>query len=201
MNAEQHAVLHGLNIKRYADAAAVASLTDLALEKVKAILNGAIAQAKVSEISGRYTLTPITKVAYLANCGRFFAELRSDEAFIAAYQEFEKINVELKAVITDWQTRQVAGRVLPNDHSDESYDDVVIDRLRRVHAKAERILRVLATRLRRLRVYLERLEIAIDRAEAGESVWVSDVKIDSYHTVWFELHEDLLCILGRQRQE
>ena len=201
MNAEQHAVLHGLHIKRYADAAAVAKLTDLPLEKVKAILHGAVAQAKVSEISGRYTLTPTTKVAHLANCGRFFAKLRSDEAFLCAYQEFEKINVDVKAVITDWQTRQVAGRVLPNDHSDESYDDAVIDRLGRIHEKAEKILRVLAAQLPRLRIYFERLEIAMDRAEAGESEWVSDVKIDSYHTVWFELHEDLLCILGRQRQE
>ena len=26
-------------------------------------------------------------------------------------------------------------------------------------------------------------------------------KIDSYHTVWFELHEDLLRMLGREREE
>jgi hypothetical protein len=25
--------------------------------------------------------------------------------------------------------------------------------------------------------------------------------IDSYHTVWFELHEDLLATLGRQRSQ
>jgi len=25
--------------------------------------------------------------------------------------------------------------------------------------------------------------------------------VDSYHTVWFELHEDLLRILGREREE
>ena len=35
----------------------------------------------------------------------------------------------------------------------------------------------------------------------GEIDWVSGVRIDSYHTVWFELHEDLLRMLGRTRQE
>jgi hypothetical protein len=53
----------------------------------------------------------------------------------------------------------------------------------------------------RLSRYLERLEFAYDRILAGEIDWVSGVRIDSYHTVWFELHEDLLRILGRTRQE
>ena len=38
-------------------------------------------------------------------------------------------------------------------------------------------------------------------AEDGEHEWVSDVRRDSYHTVWFELHEELLRIMGREREE
>lgn len=201
MNAEQHTVLHGLYIKRYANAQAVAQITGVPPQKVSAVLDAAIAQGKVSEVSGRYTLMPIARVAHLANCSRFFGELRGDAKFVAAYREFEEINVDLKAVITDWQTRSVAGRVLPNDHSDASYDDAVIDRLGRIHEKAERVLRALAASLPRLRSYADRLEAAFEKAESGASEWVSDVKIDSYHTVWFELHEDLLCILACQRQE
>lgn len=201
MNAEQHTVLHGLYIKRYADVDVVGQITGLPREKVKATVDAAVSQGKVSEVSGRYALTPIARVAHLANCSRFFAELRADPKFVSAYHQFEEINVDLKTVITDWQTRPVGGRVLPNDHSDESYDDAVIDRLGRVHEKAEKVLRALAAGLPRLRIYSDRLEAAIERVESGESAWVSDVRIDSYHTVWFELHEDLLCILGRQRQE
>jgi hypothetical protein len=201
MNAEQHTVLHGLYIKRYANAEVVAQITGVSSESARATIDAALAQGKVSEVSGRYTLTPIARVAHLANCSRFFGELRGDAQFNEAYRQFEEINVDLKAVITDWQTRSVAGRVLPNDHSDASYDDAVIDRLGRIHEKAEKVLRALAASLPRLRIYADRLEAAIEKAESGASEWVSDVKIDSYHTVWFELHEDLLCILARQRQE
>lgn len=31
--------------------------------------------------------------------------------------------------------------------------------------------------------------------------YVGGVRCDSYHTVWFELHEDLLRILGATRHE
>ena len=41
----------------------------------------------------------------------------------------------------------------------------------------------------------------LEKAEDGKVEWVSDARIESYHTVWFELHEDLLRLLGRQREE
>ena len=34
-----------------------------------------------------------------------------------------------------------------------------------------------------------------EKAEKGAVAWVSDAKIESYHTVWFELHEDLLRLM------
>ena len=46
-----------------------------------------------------------------------------------------------------------------------------------------------------------RLDEAYDKVLAGEHDWVSGARIDSYHTVWFELHEDLLRMLGREREE
>jgi hypothetical protein len=33
----------------------------------------------------------------------------------------------------------------------------------------------------------------------GQPEWFTKPVIDSYHTVWFELHEDLLCTLGIER--
>ena len=38
-------------------------------------------------------------------------------------------------------------------------------------------------------------------AEKGEIAWVSDARIESYHTVRFELHEDLLRLMRRERGE
>ena len=42
---------------------------------------------------------------------------------------------------------------------------------------------------------------ALEKAEDGAIEWVSDARIDSYHTVWFELHEELLRLMGRTRVE
>ena len=33
----------------------------------------------------------------------------------------------------------------------------------------------------------------------GDTEWITSPSIDSYHTVWMQLHEDLLLALGRDR--
>ncbi|MBV8161068.1 MAG: hypothetical protein JO265_09110 [Acidimicrobiia bacterium] len=47
--------------------------------------------------------------------------------------------------------------------------------------------------------YGQRLAAAVERVEAGDHDWFTKPLIDSYHTVWFELHEDLLSTLGKER--
>ena len=130
-----------------------------------------------------------------------FAALRSDDAASAAYGRFERVNRELLALFTDWQTMPARGERLPNDHSDADYDRSVIDRLGDLHERAEKVLARLSELEERLSRYAERLDGAYDKVLAGETDFVSGVRVDSYHTVWFELHEDLLRMLGRKREE
>ena len=85
---------------------------------------------------------------------------------------------------------------VPNDHSDADYDAGIVDRLGAQHERAEKVLGRFAALEPRLGVYTRRLESAYDKVLAGEHDWVSGARIDSYHTVWFELHEDLLRMLG-----
>jgi hypothetical protein len=35
--------------------------------------------------------------------------------------------------------------------------------------------------------------------QSGEIEWFTKPMIESYHTIWFELHEDLLASLGLDR--
>jgi hypothetical protein len=51
----------------------------------------------------------------------------------------------------------------------------------------------------RLGVYAERLDAALRRARDGDMSWLTRPMIDSYHTVWFELHEELIGVAGRTR--
>jgi hypothetical protein len=57
----------------------------------------------------------------------------------------------------------------------------------------------LAAVLERFDGYGERFATALDRVRGGDLDWFTKPMIDSYHTVWFELHENLLATLGIQR--
>lgn len=201
MNRLDHLVLHGIGIKKYSDPCAIAGTVDLPEGTVRGIVERVTTRQLVADVGGRFTLTPAGRLLLRNDFSRHFAAVRSDAEFVAAYHRFEAVNVDLKALITSWQVRPIGGALVPNDHSDKAYDDRVVDRLGELHEKAERILAAMTKALPRMHVYQEKLMAALERAEDGEIQWVSDAKIESYHTVWFELHEDLLCMLGHERQE
>ena len=192
---------HGLAIKRHADAAAVAGLVGLTVEEVAAELSAAVATGRAIETKGSYTLMPLARVALEAGYDRDFAHLRADAAFRAAYDGFERVNPDLKQLITDWQTMDFHGEKRANDHSDPDYDARIIDRLGALHERSEPVFAGLARGLPRLQTYFDKLEQALEKAEDGDNAWVSDIHRESYHTVWFELHEELLRIMGTEREE
>jgi hypothetical protein len=63
------------------------------------------------------------------------------------------------------------------------------------------MLEDLVAALERYTPYLPRFETALAKLGAGELEWFTKPLIDSYHTVWFELHEDLLSTLGIERSQ
>lgn len=194
-------VYHGLAIKRHANAVAVAGLVGMPEAEVAAILEKAVSTGRAVALRGGFALTPLARVALSARYGAIYGDVREDSRFAAAYVQFEHINRTLKQVVTDWQTVEVRGERVTNDHGDEAYDSKQLDRLGNVHDRIEPVLKSLAAKLPRLAIYLQKLSQAIERAEDGDIEWVSDVRRESYHTVWFELHEDLLRIMGTVREE
>ncbi|GLZ50244.1 hypothetical protein Acsp06_64290 [Actinomycetospora sp. NBRC 106375] len=201
MRYDEHLALHGLVLKKIGSPAAVAAATGLDESTALTVLQKSVTAGRVAEIDGRYALLPAGKMIVSGEYSRHYAHARADRAFVGAYEEFEKLNADLKAVVTQWQTYTVAGSQVPNDHSDTEYDDKVIDRLGVVHERVEPVLETVASVVPRMSVYRPALDHALDRAEQGDVAWVSEVQLPSYHTVWFELHEDLLCVLGRERVE
>lgn len=113
------------------------------------------------------------------------------------YEDFRPINAAFKGVVTDWQIRN--GEI--NDHSDAGYDGGVIARLHGVHSEVMPLIERLAGQLPRLRQYGAKLATALSRIDAGESTWFTRPMVDSYHTVWFELHEVLIEAAGLTRTE
>jgi hypothetical protein len=194
-------VVHGLAVKKAASPAAVADVLGAPESDVQAALEAASAQGRVMGAKGTFMVTPSGRGWLDERYPEAYAGLRANPEAEDAYERFERVNRQLLALMTDWQMMPAGTERVPNDHSDSDYDHRIIDELGGLHERAQRPLEQFAALDGRLRRYLERLDLAYDRALAGEYEWVSGARIDSYHTVWFELHEDLLRMLGREREE
>jgi hypothetical protein len=159
--------------------------------------------ATVGELIGAGLLVTGTSIklsaAGRARCAELLAAERADvdaPALAAAHDRFRPLDAEFKTVVTDWQLR--AGK--PNTHDDAGYDAAVLARLDHVHHRVMPIIAAAAAALPRLNSYAEKLETALARIAAGETSWLARPLVDSYHTVWFELHEELILACGLTRR-
>jgi hypothetical protein len=198
---DTHLVMHGLAIKKHATPEAVAGIVGLDVSDVRAALDKLVEAKRVVEARGKYLLAPAARMALDADYSRLYEDVRANPDFAAGYESFERLNRSLKQLITEWQTIEVRGEGVPNDHSDKGYDDKIINRLGDLHERAEAAVDRLARALPRFSIYRDKLGAALEKAEDGAIEWVSDAKIESYHTLWFELHEDLLRLMRREREE
>lgn len=122
----------------------------------------------------------------------------SDEeaAVQRAYARFLPLNRELLRVCSDWQVRPGG---VPNDHRDSRYDWSVVDRLRAIDDRAAPAINRVGRVHARFESYRRRLRAALTLVDEGAFEWVTSPRCDSYHTVWMQLHEDLLLALGADR--
>jgi hypothetical protein len=194
-------IVHALALRKRSDLAGLVRATGADEAEVEAVLRRA-ADAKLAIAArGNYFVTPDGEKKLRAAYQERFAHHRASLAFGAACDRFEEVNRTVKSLVTQWQTRAIGGRTVPNDHSDETYDERILEHLADAHRQARAVIVELEKEAPRFARYRERLDAALERAQAGEPDWVSGVRCDSYHTVWFELHEDLLRILDRERAE
>ena len=112
------------------------------------------------------------------------------------YQRFLGLNRELIRACNDWQVMPGGA---PNDHRDPTYDWAVIDRVDTIDDRVGPVISTLSRVVARFGAYRPRLRTARRHVDEGESDWLTSPRIDSYHTVWMQLHEDLLLALGRER--
>lgn len=194
-------VFHALRLGGFVDAGTVARRLDAQVEDVEQIL----ADAAIDGLARHRTSAP--SGWSLTDEGRKENErLLADEldgaglraTVTEAYRRFLPLNAELLAVCTAWQVSDVAAGTL-NDHTDADHDRAVIGRLAGIDRQIQPWCAELALELDRFASYGPRLATALARIGHGDTDWFTRPTIDSYHTVWFELHEDLLSTLGLDR--
>jgi pyruvate,orthophosphate dikinase len=119
----------------------------------------------------------------------------------AALDAFLPFDHRMKAVVTGWQMREVDGQQTINDHSDAAYDASVLADLQALHAEVAAWLAPLQAGLPRLAEYEARLERASAAVRDGDHRYIASPRVDSYHSIWFEFHEDLILLAGRSRAD
>jgi hypothetical protein len=119
-----------------------------------------------------------------------------EQAALRAYTRFLPLNRELIRVCSDWQVRPGG---VPNDHQDASYDWSILDRAHALDERVAPIVSRLGRTVDRFAEYRPRLRAALVRLDDGETEWLTSPRIDSYHTVWMQMHEDLLLAIGGDR--
>ncbi len=117
------------------------------------------------------------------------------------YEAFLPINDQVKQIVTDWQLREVDGAMVLNDHEDACLRCPRHRPAARARRRRRRGLARLSSALPRFEGYARRLQRALEAINAGDHTMVAAPIKDSYHTVWFELHEELIVLSGRQRTE
>jgi DNA-binding transcriptional ArsR family regulator len=190
--AEVDEVLHALGIKGRAsleEMAAVLGNVPSATEQGLRELEGA--GLAIERLVGRrpgWMLSPAGREAYSSQC---WESVSSDARaqLVAEYASFLQINTRAKTACCVWQTT-----------SDEHRRVEVLMELDEIHERVDPVLARCGAVVPRFGRYGARLAEALKRAPTDPRYVVSP-SVDSFHTVWFECHEDFLVTLGRTRHE
>lgn len=193
MTAADFPVLHAVRLGGFGDSARIAERAMLPVPAVEEILRDLESRGCVEFMdfagSGGWILT---------EDGRAHdARLQADEMAAPgirglvepAASEFEQVNPRLVRVVTDWQ---LSGRAETRER--------VIAELDELYLVLDELLERLVAAVPRYGRYPRQFAAAVDRARAGEDDWIAGVGMLSCHTVWAELHQDLVSGLGRERR-
>lgn len=175
------------------DAATLTDLHALALGGVRDELPGGDASALLE--AGLVVSTPagfmLTDAGRAAHARGLAAEAAAVDlaALTGPYERFLAVNGPLKACCSAWQSAD----------GDRRFE--LIGELEDVVERVAPALARTADVLPRFGGYEGRLREALARVQAGEEEWVTSPRCASVHTVWMELHEDLLLTQGISREE
>ena len=192
--------VRALAIKGLAQVEAVADFALSTPDEVRMILDRLVTDGLATSVAGAYKLTE-SGTSRAADVLVTEQEAWGREPAAAALDAFLDLDHRVKVIVTAWQLRGDPDSGVVNDHSDTDYDRDVLERLAALHADAMTWLTPQAVGLSRLADYGVRLGRAVDRAVGGDQRFVASPRVDSYHGIWFELHEDLIRLAGRTRED
>jgi hypothetical protein len=184
--------LHALRVKGIATpealAEAIGSSPDAVLEHLRELEAEALAFERPSRKRPGWVLSEHGRERHAAELAKAHPVTTRD-SLADMYEGFLALNNDVKGLSARWQ------------HAATDADRFeLLGRLEDVHELADKTLSSTGEIVPRFGRYGQRLGVALERIEHDPRYFVSPL-VDSYHTVWFECHEDFLLTLGRTRAE
>lgn len=184
---ESYAVLNGVYLRKMVTTEVLHDITGLPTGRIGTILEDLAGQSLVVDVGGGHWMLeqPDGVRAVVAAYDERYDELRSVDAVVTWYERFEALNAQFLTALSAWQT--------------SGSDDAALGKVLRLVDRQVKALTSFVPVVPRYRRYVDRFEAATGKVEAGGTEWVTSLTHDSIHNVWFELHEDILTLLGRPR--
>jgi len=110
----------------------------------------------------------------------------------ACYRRFLPLNDRFKQIVSGWQLSSTDSRT-PEQLAMLAADVAAL------HDDFRPIASEMSGYFRRLSTYPVRFDRALAELRAGDASMLASPMKDSYHTVWFEYHEELIALSGRDR--
>ncbi len=196
---DRTALLLALRLSGASASGALSTRTGWPTEAVEAALGVAARAGLVRESPpGTWAILPAGRVEGERLLAVELLDAGQLDAVRTTYERFLAVNPDLLQVCTDWQLRTLGGALAINDHTDPDHDAAVVAALDALHRDVIPELEGLAT-VPGFASYVPRLGNALARVHVGDVDYMTKPTVDSYHQVWFELHEHLLAALGIER--
>ena len=194
----QDQLIHVLSIKGFAKEEILAATVGLEVLDVELMAQSLIKEGLVesSRIGMKLTEKGKAAAAKILEDAREKVDLVALETF---YLAFMPINQAYKKSVSSWQIKTVGESAEPNDHGDAEYDQQVLSEMFKDHGSLKLLVATHLASCPLLKDYARRLEKAYASVSAGDYQFVTGALIDSYHTVWFEFHEALIRLSGKDR--
>ncbi len=197
---DRETMLAAIAIKGFATTDALVEALSASQEQVGAAVGDLESDGLVEPAAGALRLSDAGKSAWAALIARDRHGLGAGRGDVLV-DEFVTLDRRVKDIVTAWQMREIDGMQTLNDHADAAYDRDVLARLTALQADADAWLVPIAPTISRFATYRARLARAARQATDGDPRYVASPRVDSYHSIWFELHEDLILLAGRTRAE
>jgi hypothetical protein len=187
LNDHQFLVLNSLYLKKMASMADLAAISGLSTDEVEPMVSGFVEQDWVLDLGGELIVQPDGMAEVEGYYQQNFSAPAQREGLAQWYSRFESINGRFIKLVTDWQETE----------GDAKVQDRVIATVERLVKSLGEITQLVP----RYTGYIRRFERSIALVDQGNLDFVCTPTVDSLHNIWFELHEDVLLALGKERTE